>query len=198
MKALAGIPELDFVKDDARNIASYGRFDAVVCSGLLYHLDRPRAFLKEIGKVTEKLLILNTHFAPANPGPLRSFGRFVVKRKPELLARKLGAALDQLTKASLKHPIDRYHLSAIQRSEGLPGRWYREHAPEASAEEKEKAPFASMDNPRSFWLMKSGLFKALRENGFSRIEERPDEANGIPAGRMRKDFCRGTFVAARF
>lgn len=58
-----GMPNLDFVQDDVRNIADYGRFDAVFCAGLLYHLDTPDAFLKLLGRVTGRLLIVQTHVA---------------------------------------------------------------------------------------------------------------------------------------
>lgn len=61
------LANLEFVKDDARNIEAYGSFDAVLCCGLLYHLDMPLAFLKTLSKVTKSLLILNTHFAQPTP-----------------------------------------------------------------------------------------------------------------------------------
>src|SRR5580698_3391558 len=54
---------LKFVRDDARNLPAYGEFDAVFCAGLLYHLDEPDAFLRMLGKVTTRLLILQTHFS---------------------------------------------------------------------------------------------------------------------------------------
>ena len=58
------LPNLTFIQDDVRNITLYGEFDAVLCSGLLYHLDRPVDFLKTIGNVTRRLLILRTHYSP--------------------------------------------------------------------------------------------------------------------------------------
>jgi SAM-dependent methyltransferase len=57
------LPNLRFVCDDARNVASYGPFDAVFCAGLLYHLDSPVAFLAELAKVTKRVLLLETHYA---------------------------------------------------------------------------------------------------------------------------------------
>ena len=59
------LPNLRFVHDDARNLAAYGEFDAVFCAGLLYHLDEPGAFLKMLGGVTRRLLIVQTHFSLA-------------------------------------------------------------------------------------------------------------------------------------
>jgi len=63
------LPNLQFIQDDARNIEAYGLFDAVLCCGLLYHLDKPLAFLKTLSQVTKSLLILNTHFAQEIPNP---------------------------------------------------------------------------------------------------------------------------------
>jgi SAM-dependent methyltransferase len=55
--------ELEFVRDDARNLAACGTFDVVFCCGLLYHLDRPAEFLRMLGTVTRRLLILQTHYS---------------------------------------------------------------------------------------------------------------------------------------
>src|SRR5262245_12303858 len=41
VKANTNLPNLEFVKDNAWNLARYGTFDCVFCSGLLYHLDQP-------------------------------------------------------------------------------------------------------------------------------------------------------------
>lgn len=63
VKANTNLPNLQFVRDDAWNLQKYGRFDAIFCCGLFYHLDKPRQFLKLLSAATTKLLILNTHFA---------------------------------------------------------------------------------------------------------------------------------------
>jgi SAM-dependent methyltransferase len=63
VKARTNLPNLTFVKDDANNVARHGTFDVAFCCGLLYHLDKPRKFLATLGKVTKKLLILQTHFS---------------------------------------------------------------------------------------------------------------------------------------
>ena len=61
-----GLPNLRFVRDDARNVAAHGEFDVVLCLGLLYHLDEPVAFLRTLGARTRSLLLLNTHYATAS------------------------------------------------------------------------------------------------------------------------------------
>jgi hypothetical protein len=57
------LPNLRFVLDDVRNIREYGTFDAVLCAGLLYHLDQPAAFLHTLADVTTRLLIISTNYA---------------------------------------------------------------------------------------------------------------------------------------
>ena len=46
-----------------RNIRSYGTFDAVFCCGLLYHLDQPISYLRDMADVTRRVLMLHTHYA---------------------------------------------------------------------------------------------------------------------------------------
>lgn len=58
-----GLDNLRFVRDDVRNIREYEEFDAVLCAGLLYHLDRPVEFLRTLGEVTRRLLIVSANYA---------------------------------------------------------------------------------------------------------------------------------------
>jgi SAM-dependent methyltransferase len=72
-----GLTNLEFVQDDVRNIERYGRFDIVFCCGLLYHLDHPAAFLRTLGDVTGKLLLLHTHYAEDTVNPLYALSQLV-------------------------------------------------------------------------------------------------------------------------
>jgi SAM-dependent methyltransferase len=63
VKEKTNLPNLEFVKDNVWNLAKYGKFDAVFCCGLLYHLDHPKRFLEILSQVTNRVLILQTHFA---------------------------------------------------------------------------------------------------------------------------------------
>ncbi len=58
-----GLPNMGFIQDDARHLQRLGQFDAVFCCGLLYHLDDPAAFLKMLGTVTRRLLIIQSHYS---------------------------------------------------------------------------------------------------------------------------------------
>jgi len=69
VKSNTNLPNLEFVKDDAWNIAKHGVFDVIFCCGLLYHLDRPKQFLETLSAVTTKLVILQTHFSTPTPFP---------------------------------------------------------------------------------------------------------------------------------
>ena len=40
-----------------------GRFDGVFCGGLLYHLETPRAFIRQLFELTQTVAIVDTHFA---------------------------------------------------------------------------------------------------------------------------------------
>jgi len=77
VKARTNLPNLTFVKDDAWNVERYGPFDAIFCCGLLYHLDRPKAFIELLSRVCSKLVVLQTHFAvPDSAGEPSSTTKF--------------------------------------------------------------------------------------------------------------------------
>jgi SAM-dependent methyltransferase len=58
------LPNLRFVRADVRDaLIVPDEWDAVFCCGLLYHLDNPVAFLNQLGRVTRRLLIVQTHYS---------------------------------------------------------------------------------------------------------------------------------------
>lgn len=63
------LPRLTFVRDDAMNLGQYGQVDVIFANGLLYHLDKPKEFLKAAAAACRKVLILQTHFATSGPSP---------------------------------------------------------------------------------------------------------------------------------
>ncbi|UCG81639.1 MAG: methyltransferase domain-containing protein, partial [Desulfobacterales bacterium] len=64
-KDVLGLNNLELILDDVRNLSKekYGRFDVVLCLGLLYHLGVPDvfAFAKRMGDVCERFAIIDTH-----------------------------------------------------------------------------------------------------------------------------------------
>jgi SAM-dependent methyltransferase len=69
LKDILGLENLHFIHGDVREVLPGVSFDAVFCSGLLYHLDAPVAFLNLLGQVTQRMLILHTHFSMENGHP---------------------------------------------------------------------------------------------------------------------------------
>lgn len=60
------LPGLKFEQDDVRSVlgrASEDTWHAVYCGGLLYHLEYPVAFLRDLGRATRRVLVVETHFS---------------------------------------------------------------------------------------------------------------------------------------
>jgi ubiquinone/menaquinone biosynthesis C-methylase UbiE len=61
------LDNLRFVQDDVRNLSveKYGRFDVVLCIGLLYHLDAPEVFefTERMAEVCNRVAVIDTHFS---------------------------------------------------------------------------------------------------------------------------------------
>ena len=63
VKERVNLPNLNFINDNVLNLAQYGVFDVVFCSGLLYHLSKPKTFIDVMAKCCKKLIIINTHYS---------------------------------------------------------------------------------------------------------------------------------------
>jgi 2-polyprenyl-3-methyl-5-hydroxy-6-metoxy-1,4-benzoquinol methylase len=66
-KNVLGLKNIEFVLDDVRNLSveKYGRFDVVLCLGILYHLDAPDVFhfVEQLFEVCERAVVICTHVA---------------------------------------------------------------------------------------------------------------------------------------
>jgi SAM-dependent methyltransferase len=84
-----------------------GRFDAVLCAGLLYHVQEPWTLLKNIAQVTDNLY-LSTHYWGSGDG-LGTLDGFSVKpvreEHPEPQARGLSVDVRWLDRASLTQAL---------------------------------------------------------------------------------------------
>jgi SAM-dependent methyltransferase len=152
---------LEFVQDDAWNVERYGEFDATFCCGLLYHLDKPREFLRMLSRVTRRTLILQTHFAEAKDPPAWI--------RPRRLRRAIARALP------LRHTGRTTHrLSSLVENEGLPGRWFSEFRNERAYRDRANRRWASWNNRQSFWIQREYLIQAIRDVGFDSVLEQYD------------------------
>src|SRR5262249_36516038 len=66
-KEALGLRNLEFCQDDVRNVSieSYGSFDAIVCSGILYHLEANDAInlINSMYHMVNRLVVIDTHVA---------------------------------------------------------------------------------------------------------------------------------------
>jgi hypothetical protein len=64
-KEVLGLDNLDFRQDDVRNISigSYGKFDAIICSGILYHLPAADAIrlIETMFEMVRRVVVIDTH-----------------------------------------------------------------------------------------------------------------------------------------
>lgn len=185
VKSNLNLPNLNFVKDDVRNLANYGKFDIILCYGLLYHLNDPADFLKKTSECTNKIMFLNTHFAPERDVrySLRFLNTFFV------------APLQKRTKwfeFTMNH-----RLSPLQLNEGYRGRWKKEWSRRSSQNNIEKSLWASYNNHRSFWLCKKDLTKALHAANFDSVFEQFNHTGDIEPENYTHYCKRSMFVALK-
>ena len=187
VKSKIDLPQLKFVQDNALNIANHGKFDAVFCCGLLYHLDQPRKYLETLSSVTDKLLILQTQFSiiSGSDAKLR-------------LPTRVRWVVDRVLRKS--HPTH-FILSAPSEHEGLAGRWYTEFGSTRSFNKRDTAKWSSWDNRRSFWIQREHLLGALQDVGFDVVLEQydhlePDIAESMVGGSYDANL-RGMFIAIK-
>jgi hypothetical protein len=205
VKANTNLPNLEFIKDDARNIAKYGVFDVVFCCGLLYHLDKPKEFLNTLSAVTTKLLILQTHFSTdAKKTDAKNkehrwlrIGRKLLPSRWSGIARKLLARVQRHN----PEPAAKFNLSGLTENETLKGRWYTEFANDEAFSKRDSAKWSSWDNRRSFWIQREYLLQAIHDVGFDLVMEQFDSLGPNIAENMLCGFykaeSRGTFIGIK-
>jgi hypothetical protein len=142
-----GVQRASVRTEDVRTLSrsAYGEFDAVLCLGLLYHLDQDGVFglLRQVREVCTGVLVVDTQIAYEDV----ELARF--------LPEDFGS--------------DPYALSPMRELE-IAGRTYRgrdfqEHEPGSTPE------WSSLDNPTSLWLTRASLINALVAAGFTSVLE---------------------------
>lgn len=80
----------DVVQADvlALELERWGRFDVVLCLGLLYHVSDPIGLVERIGAANDDLLVVDTALSPA-PGPAFTLRREPLEDPRNALAREL-------------------------------------------------------------------------------------------------------------
>jgi Methyltransferase domain len=163
------LPDMELLCADVKDFtaARFGTFDVVLALGILYHLDRPVQWLQQIGKATEKVLIVDTHFAPADEPSLRQMD--------ERLAALSGLEKTEVGGATYE------------------GRWFSEYSED---QDREAQLWASYSNRKSFWLTKESLLLALVRAGFDLVFEQHDYSSAFYKY-FTTTYPRGMFVAIK-
>jgi len=100
-------PEIDFRVADVESpgIRDFGRFDLVLCFGLLYHTENPFLVLRHLHALTRALLAIETMCIPG--------------RAPALLLRDEGTSVDQGLRRVAFHPTEAVVVAMLYRA-GFP------------------------------------------------------------------------------
>jgi len=183
LKQNLGLPNLNFIRTDVRDLDMFKPFDVTLCYGLLYHLNDPIAFINKLSDCTTNMLLLNTHYATEHD-----------------LTYGLGWHVNKYVIAPIQKRIPvlnfrhNYKLSNVCENEGYMGRWYKEWEENVSKEKLEKNVWASYNNSKSFWLCKKQLINALHDAGFHTVFEQFDFTGDVFPENYNEYFKRGMFV----
>lgn len=138
-----GLRNLRFEVRDVKSLAPArdGQFEAILCCGLLYHLEDPFAFVRQLETLLAPggLLFVDTHVAP----PDAAFA-----------AASHAPSLSPLIE--LEDGGNRYE-----------GRWHVEPREGSLSDQL----WSAVSNDRSFWPTHDALIRALYHAGFHAIEE---------------------------
>ena len=143
---------IEFHQDDVRNIneEKHGKFDVVLCLGILYHLDTPHVFtfLESVFAVCRRLAVIDTHIslypeqAFLHKGK-RYWGKTVPEHEldasPEEKQKRLWASLDNTTSAYLTRPS----LYGLLYDLGFTS-VYECHIPQEPQKAKDRATFVAI------------------------------------------------------
>jgi 2-polyprenyl-3-methyl-5-hydroxy-6-metoxy-1,4-benzoquinol methylase len=137
------LDNLHFEQRDVKTLSTDrdGRFDAVVCCGLLYHLDDPFRFLGTLRDITSEdgLLFIDTHVAPDEAAARH--------------ATYTAQLSETVTIDADGHQYD--------------GRWFAEPSGGSVLDQQ----WSAISNARSFWPTRRSLIRAIHHAGFHGIHE---------------------------
>ena len=148
---------------------SFGRFDAVLALGLLYHLEDPYTFLANVAGLCDGFAVIDTHVA-------------------------LEDQLETIKKGWRPDLSEMRMFTFGGRS--YEGRLYREFPPGTARDVKDLSPTTSVENELSVWLTEDSLIRMLHDVGFSGTEKIVfPRAAGIWWS-DRREWCRVLVVAS--
>jgi SAM-dependent methyltransferase len=104
-----GLERLTVVEADVRTLSveEHGRFDLVLCLGLLYHLDAPAAveLVQTLAEVATRLVVIETHVALTPRSPVTIGGRtYSGRRKREFDPGASREEQERLSRSAIGNP----------------------------------------------------------------------------------------------
>ena len=164
------LPNLEFRRDDVKNFtrANYGSFDIVLALGILYHLDEPLKWMRQLAETTESVLIVDSHFAPS-----------------------LDAGLPLMDKRLPLGPLQKVKDEETT----YEGRWFADCSADM---DRETQVWSSYSNNKSFWLTKDSLCCGLMRAGFEVVFQQFDTWGDLDVYKhFSTSFVRGMFLALK-
>lgn len=149
-------------------VERFGTFDVVLALGILYHIDQPVQWLRQVASATRGVLILDSHFAPADEPSFKQVDNRFATTLGELEKMEVGGW-------------------------NCEGRWFSEYT---ENEDREEQLWASYSNRKSFWLTKESLLLALVRSGFDLVFEQHDYSAHF-YNYFTTTYPRGMFVAIK-
>jgi hypothetical protein len=149
-------------------VERFGTFDVVLALGILYHLDQPVQWLRQVSAATKDVLIVDSHFAPADEPSFKQ------------IDERFAGMLGELEKMDVG-------------GWNCEGRWFTEYT---ETEDRELQLWASYSNHKSFWLTKESLLLALARAGFDLVFEQHDYSAHF-YHYFTTSYPRGMFVAIK-
>jgi 2-polyprenyl-3-methyl-5-hydroxy-6-metoxy-1,4-benzoquinol methylase len=166
---------VEFHQDDVRNLSEvkYGRFDVVLCLGILYHLDAPDVFtfLENVFAVCQHFVVIDTHISLYPEQTIfhkgkKYWGKTVPEHAPdashEEKQKRLWASLDNLSSVYFTRPS----LYSLLYDLGFTS-VYECHIPQEPQKPKDRATFLAIKGtiapPASCPQLPSGYARDLPE-----------------------------------
>jgi SAM-dependent methyltransferase len=130
-KEVLGLDNLEFRQDDVRNVSleSYGKFDVIICSGILYHLPAFDAIdlIRKMYEMATRIVIIDTHISLFSEEEIRfddhsywgdSYREHSAGASVEDKAKRLWASIDNetsfwFTRPSLVNLIGKAGFSSV-------------------------------------------------------------------------------------
>jgi SAM-dependent methyltransferase len=165
------LPNLEFRQDDVKNFTpeNYGMFDVVLALGILYHLDEPIKWMRQLAAATNRVLIVDSHFAPSLDAGL--------------------ALMDKRLSGLSKIKTMKYGDVTYE------GRWFADCS---DAMDRETQVWSSYSNNQSFWLTKESLCCGLMHAGFNMVFEQHDAWGSLETFKFYStNYVRGMFIAIK-